>query len=207
MDQAWKAHWNERYSKEEYAYGVKPNEYFKQIIDSLPVGHLLLPAEGEGRNAVYAAKLGWKVSAYDISEQAKLKACQLAKTQEVEFDYQVGELESLNYSEQQFDAIALIYAHLPPEIKSTTYGMFDRLLKTNGFVIAEVFSKSHLNYVAENPSVGGPRNEEMLFSTDEFRHYFKGYKVIELVEQEVVLHEGVFHQGKGTVIRFVAQKI
>lgn len=207
MMKDWKTQWNERYSQQAYAYGVNPNEYFKQILQSLPVGNLLLPAEGEGRNAVYASKLGWKVSAFDISEQAKVKAMQLAKIHEVEFDYQIGELESFNYAANQFDVIALIYAHLPAEIKSSTYRQFDQLIKKDGFVIAEVFSKNHLTYVAENPSVGGPRNAEMLFSTDEFMHYFKGYKVIELVEQEIELHEGMFHQGKGSVIRFVAQKI
>ena len=46
--------WNERYDEESYAYGNSPNVFFKQQLDKLKVGSLLLPAEGEGRNAVYA---------------------------------------------------------------------------------------------------------------------------------------------------------
>ena len=60
-----KEFWNERYSQEAYAYGTEPNAFFKSRIDQLSPGKLLLPAEGEGRNAVYAATKGFEVSAYD----------------------------------------------------------------------------------------------------------------------------------------------
>ena len=59
--------WNERYGAPEYAYGTEPNVFFKQELDGLKPGRLLLPAEGEGRNGVYAAEKGWSVSAYDWS--------------------------------------------------------------------------------------------------------------------------------------------
>ena len=56
----------------------EPNAYFKKIIDTLFPGKILLAAEGEGRNAVYAASLGWDVYAYDFSEMAYKKAMKLA---------------------------------------------------------------------------------------------------------------------------------
>lgn len=46
------------------AYGTEPNAFFKAQLDQLTPGRLLLPAEGEGRNAVYAAKKGWEVAAF-----------------------------------------------------------------------------------------------------------------------------------------------
>jgi hypothetical protein len=70
--------WNNRYSTEEYAYGTLPNEYLKEEAEKLKPGNILFPAEGEGRNAVHAARLGWKVYAFDISTEAKLKAEKLA---------------------------------------------------------------------------------------------------------------------------------
>ena len=49
--------WNDRYEKAAYAYGKEPNVFFKSIIDTIDnKGTALFPAEGEGRNAVYAAK-------------------------------------------------------------------------------------------------------------------------------------------------------
>ena len=74
-----KAFWNENYGNKEYIYGTKPNVFFKEQLDKLKPGKILLPAEGEGRNAVYAASKGWSVTAFDISEIVHKKALQLAK--------------------------------------------------------------------------------------------------------------------------------
>ena len=63
--------WNERYSADEYAYGTSPNEFFRKNIEQLPPGKILLPGDGEGRNAVYAAALGWDVTAFDMSDEAE----------------------------------------------------------------------------------------------------------------------------------------
>ena len=65
---------------EEYVYGTEPNQFFKEQLQKIiPAGKLLLPGEGEGRNAVYAAKLGWMVDAFDQSSVARTKALNLAK--------------------------------------------------------------------------------------------------------------------------------
>src|SRR5688500_13182812 len=118
MNEPWIERWNDRYSKEEFAYGKQPNNYLKEQLKKLDVGTILFPAEGEGRNTVFATKLCWTVSAFDISVEGKNKAFRLAATNNVTIDYQVGELQTLNYAAGQFDAIALIYAHFPAHIKS-----------------------------------------------------------------------------------------
>ena len=118
MDETWIERWNERYSKQEFAYGEEPNNYLKEQLEKFTVGTILFPAEGEGRNAVFAAKLGWTVSAFDISAQGKNKALRLAESNNVKIDYQVGELNSLHYADNHFDAIALIYAHFPAQLFS-----------------------------------------------------------------------------------------
>jgi hypothetical protein len=60
--------WNERYSKTEYVYGEIPNVFFAAQLGTLQPGNIILPCEGEGRNAVYAASQGWNVEAFDSSE-------------------------------------------------------------------------------------------------------------------------------------------
>src|SRR5579859_182874 len=97
MDNSWVGRWDDRYRSEEFAYGEKPNNFLKEQLEKLPVGAFLFPAEGECRNAVFAATLGWKVSACDISIEGKNKALRLAKANHVAIDYKVAELESLNY--------------------------------------------------------------------------------------------------------------
>jgi len=202
----WTQRWDDRYSNAEFAYGEEPNNYFKEQIEKLNAGAILFPAEGEGRNAIYAAKLGWKVAAFDISAEGKNKALKLAEANNVSIDYQVGELESLNYQPEQFEAIALIYAHFPAEIKSSIHKTLDKYLSQNGIIIFEAFSKKHLEYLALNDKVGGPKDMESLFSVGEIQADFFNYEIIELVEKEIELNEGLFHNGKGSVIRFVGRK-
>jgi len=206
MNENWLKQWEDRYSKEEYAYGVLPNEYLKERLQQLPSGTLLLPAEGEGRNAVFAAKLGWKVMAFDISKEGKKKAMQLAANNNVTIDYQVGELHTLDLGSTQFDAIALIYAHFPADIRSSYHKVLNKYLRKGGVVIIEAFSKKHIEYFKRNEKVGGPRDIDSLFSIEEIRSDFTNYEVIELTETKIELSEGLYHNGTGCVIRFVGRK-
>lgn len=206
MNETWTERWNDRYSKEEFAYGEAPNNYLKEQIEKLSAVKILFPAEGEGRNAVFAARLGWTVSAFDISDEGKNKAIRLAEDNNVTIDYQVGELESLNYQSEQFDAIALIYAHFPAVIKSAIHKTLDQYLCKGGIIIFEAFSKKNLEYLAKNDKVGGPKDIESLFSIEEIQSDFSNYEIIELEEKEIELNEGVFHNGTGSVIRFVGRK-
>ncbi|SDI83502.1 class I SAM-dependent methyltransferase [Chryseobacterium jejuense] len=205
-DSAWLDKWNERYTQEEFVYGTAPNNYLEEQLKKLNPGTILFPADGEGRNSIYAALQGWKASSFDISEQGRQKALQLAEQNNVTIDYQVGELPALDYHEQQFDVIALIYAHFPGDIKSSIHQMLDQYLRKDGFVIFEAFSKKHLDYVTKNEKVGGPRDIESLFSIEEIKADFPNYSIIELQEVEIELQEGLFHNGTGSVIRFVGQK-
>ena len=206
MKDSWTDRWNERYSIEEFAYGEQPNNYLREQLEKLEMGTILFPAEGEGRNAVFAAKLGWTVSAFDISVEGKNKASRLAEVNKVTIDYQVDELQRLNYNNGQFDVIALIYAHFPADLKSWYHKTLDNYLRKDGLIIFEAFSKRHLDYLSKNEKVGGPKDIAMLFSIDELKSDFVNYEILELVEKEIELNEGVFHNGKGSVIRFVGRK-
>ena len=198
--------WNQRYSANDYAYGKTPNVFFAEQLRQIPPGKILLPADGEGRNSVFAATLGWEVVAFDISSEGKLKAEQLAEEHNVSIKYLVGDLESLDLEPQSFDAMALIYAHFPPPIKSKYHQLLQKYLKPNAVLILEAFSKTHLPYRMENPKVGGPNNLEMLFSEAEVKADFESFEIQLLVDTEVELQEGNFHIGKGKVIRFVGKK-
>ena len=206
MADIWTKKWDERYAEKEFAYGEQPNNYLKEQLEKIPVGKILFPAEGEGRNAVFAATLGWEVFAFDISSEGRKKALQLAEKNRVVIDYRVGELEALNYKEGQFDAIALIYAHFPAEIKSQINRSLDKYLRKGGYIIFEAFSKKHIDYLAKNEKVGGPKDIGSLFSIEELQADFGNYDVLQLEEKEIDLNEGIYHNGLGSVIRFVGRK-
>lgn len=206
FNDSWTARWDHRYNMEAFAYGEAPNNYLKEQLSKLPAGTILFPAEGEGRNAVFAAKLGWTVSAFDISNEGKSKAMRLAEKNNVTIGYQVGELQTMDFDTAQFDVIALIYAHFPAEVKSLYHKAFDNYLKNDGIIIFEAFSKKHIDYVTTNEKIGGPKDIECLFSIEEIKSDFPDYEVIELIEKDIELNEGLYHNGTGSVIRFTGRK-
>lgn len=203
-----KEFWNNRYAATDYAYGTEPNQFFKnQLQIHQPTGKLLCPAEGEGRNAVYAAQQGLEVTAFDISEAGRTKAQQLAAANGVRLAYLVGSLDELKFEQSAFDALALIYAHFPAADRSRYHKELARLLKPGAYVFLEAFAKPHLDYRQKNPAVGGPGEVDMLLAAEELQQDFQGFDLLLLEEGEVELNEGAYHQGTGFVVRFVGQKI
>ncbi len=75
------------------------------------------------------------------------------------------------------------------------------LLKPEGKILFEAFSKEQLNYTS-----GGPKDVDMLFSEEEVRNEFPGISFDRLSTEKIVLDEGLFHQGEGVVVRFVGTK-
>lgn len=193
--------WNERYEVKEFAYGTEPNLFFKAQIDKRSPGKILFPAEGEGRNAVYAAKLGWNTYAFDSSSEAKNKAEKLAKKHGMKIQYQVNDIKTIEYPMNFFDAIVLIFAHFHPFERNYFHNRLLSFLKPGGAVILEGFSKKQIQF-----SSGGPRNLEMLFSEEEIISDFKSLSPIKVEETEVTLNEGRFHQGRAAVVRMVGTK-
>ncbi|KJD36027.1 methyltransferase [Tamlana sedimentorum] len=198
--------WNNRYSDKAFAYGKEPNAYLEERLGQLKPGKILFPAEGEGRNAVHAATLGFNVWAFDISESGRTKANILANENNVKIDYKIGALPELNYENEAFDAIALIYSHFPSSIKNEYFKLIEDKLKNGGYIIFEGFSKNNLKLKEANPAVGGPSQLDALFSINEISNYFKNYEIIELCEKKINLKEGLYHNDEGSVIRFFGRK-
>lgn len=193
--------WNKRYAEKVYAYGIEPNQFFKNQLAKLPKGKILFAAEGEGRNAVYAAMQGFEVSAFDSSVEGKNKAESLAQNKNVAISYTVSGLEEIDFPENYFDILVLVYAHFPFEIRKKHHQKLIHFLKPNGIIIFEAFGKEQLNYTS-----GGPKQLDMLFSEDEIKSEFQNIDFTYLNTEETILDEGPYHQGKANVVRFIGKK-
>lgn len=199
--------WNKRYSEEAYAYGTDPNEFLKETLPKLPVkGEILFVAEGEGRNAVFAAAHGWSVHAFDISEAGRAKAIALSKEKNVTISYNLGTLEDQAYPPESFNAIVLIYAHFPSTIRAKTHTALVNLLKKGGHLLLEGFSKRQITLQKEHPSSGGPKDIEMLFDVASIQADFKELHPVLIENRDTILKEGKYHDGKASVIRFIGKK-
>ena len=196
-----KQFWNERFTQDTFAYGKEPNQFLKENIHLLPKGNILFVAEGEGRNVVFAAKNGFKVSAFDYSESGQQKALLLAKEIGVTIDYEVSDVLELPYEKESFDALVFIFAHFPAEIRKEAHLKLLELLKPEGEILFEAFGKEQLNYTS-----GGPKDIDMLFSEGEVHNEFPAISFDSLSTEKIVLDEGLFHQGEGVVVRFIGTK-
>jgi hypothetical protein len=192
--------WNGRYRDESYAYGTLPNEFIAQSIQELTPGKIYFPAEGEGRNAVYAATKGWKVWAADQSEEGKKKAMQLAKNHNVEIHYHVG--NAMHYTcPEPLDAVGLCYFHTPETVLAPMYSYIFGQIKQGGTVLLEGFSEKNLGLGS-----GGPQDLSRLFTEAKIKTLLSGFQNIKVWEECVQLNEGQYHQGTAWVIRAIAEK-
>lgn len=198
--------WNKRYGTKEYVYGVKPNEFFKNQMAKLQTGKLLLPAEGEGRNAVFAAKNGWEVTAFDQSIEGKKKAEILAYENGVQIVYDLGTVEEIVCEQEYFDAVALIFAHFPKEKSEAYYRKISSYLRKGGILMMECFSEKHIRNQQENPGAGGPKDPSMLCNLEELKSVLHEFDFEIAEEVEIVLDEGLYHKGKADLIRIIAIK-
>lgn len=193
--------WNQRYAAKDFSYGTEPNRFFKEWIDKYPAGEILFPAEGEGRNAVYAAKKGWEVTAFDFSEEGKRKALQLADIEKVKIDYKVISAEEFT-TDKRFDAIVLIFAHFPLNIRSKVHKKLIKLLKPGGVFLLEGFNKAQLKN-----DTGGPKNKKMLFDKNMLKDDFKDLEITLLKDDVINLDEGKVHKGRADVINFIGATV
>ncbi|HAL81396.1 MAG TPA: SAM-dependent methyltransferase [Mucilaginibacter sp.] len=194
--------WNERYSTQEYIYGEEPNVFFADELEKLKPGSIILPCDGEGRNGVFAASMGWKVSAFDASEAGKAKALQLAAKKNVHIDYITGDALNMDYPENSMDVIAFIYAHFPPAVRKKIHQKAINWLKPGGRIILEAFNPNQLRNTS-----GGPKELSMLYTEDMIREDFEGLETEVLQTIQITLNEGKYHEGVADVIRFTGVKI
>jgi SAM-dependent methyltransferase len=193
--------WNERYSEKEFVYGEDPNKFFAEQLSKLQAGMMILPAEGEGRNAVYAASLGWKVSAFDTSDAGKSKALLLADKKGVTIDYKVDDAVSIFYPDNSAEVVAFIFAHFPPVVRNKIHQKAIQWLKPGGKIILEAFNPNQLN----NQS-GGPKELAMLYTEEMISNDFEDLDIELLQAVQKPLNEGQYHNGMADVIQFVGTK-
>ncbi len=195
--------WNQRYAEETYAYGTQPNTYFKQQLDAISnPGKLLLLAEGEGRNAVYAAQQGWEVTAVDFSQVGREKALALAAQRGVTLNYHHADIQVFEFDEHgPWDLVGLIYAHFPSEARASIHAKCIQALHPGGRLILEAFNPQQINRLS-----GGPKNVELLYGKALLAKDFAAMEILELVEDTVLLEEGEGHLGLGEVVRGLFKK-
>ncbi|RZS97302.1 class I SAM-dependent methyltransferase [Cecembia calidifontis] len=193
--------WDEKFSLTPNLYGDSPNEFIKEQLGKFEKGKILFPGEGEGRNALFSAAMGWEVTALDQSQIARKHTLEKAEKAGLHLEYHTCNVENYIPEPKSFDVIALIYFHLPLSIRDKVHHRFAMALKDNGHLILEGFGKGQLNFQS-----GGPKNPEMLYDLQDLKSSFP--QMTWEYEFDGILHlnEGKGHLGDAHVVRLVGKK-
>jgi len=197
-----KAHWDKSFSEEAYVYGEEANEFIRASSHLFGEGEAIACfAEGEGRNAVYLAKQGHDVTAYDQSKVGLKKAEQLAIKNKVTIETAAVDLTNEKVPTAEYDGAVVVFGHVPAVDQPFFMENIINSVKAGGLIMVEVYSKEQLAY-----GTGGPPNEQLLYSPEDMLSFFKNERHIHFFYGEVTRHEGKKHNGLSHVIQVIAEK-
>lgn len=194
--------WDERYAEAGFAYGTEANDFLVASRHLLPnTGTVLCLADGEGRNSVYLAELGYTVTAVDSSSVGMEKAAILARERGVTLTTRVADLADYQLPDDSFDAIISIFCHLPPPIRRQLHSRIPFSLKKGGVFLLEGYTPRQPEY-----GTGGPPVKELLMNLDDLLTELQPLRIIHGAELERDVYEGRLHTGLGSVVQLIAVK-
>jgi len=190
--------WDQRYGTDEYVYGVEPNDFLRAEAHRIPPGPLLCLAEGEGRNAVFLARLGHPVTAVDLSIVGLRKAERLAQCNGVTLELVQADLATFDLGLDRWSGIVEIFAHVPPPIRQRVHAQIAHALRPGGCLVHETYRREQLAL-----GTGGPKELAMLSSLSELREQLSGLDLVIAREADREIHEGPFHAGASATVQIV----
>ena len=194
--------WDQNFSVPGYKYGTAPNAFLTEQTHRLNLSSaVLVPGDGEGRNSVWLAEQGHKVTAMDASAVGLHKAQNLAAERDVALTTVLGDLASWAPQAASFDAVVLTYVHLPPAIRQGAHRRLATGLRPGGWLIVEGFHPGQLPRTS-----GGPKDVSMLYTPPLLAGDFAGLLDEEMAwDGETELSEGPGHQGLAHVTRWIGR--
>lgn len=189
-------HWDERFSEPGYAYGDQPNDFLVETcVHFQPGGDVLSLCEGEGRNAVFLARQGFRVTAVDFSEVGLAKARALADRHGVTITTVVADLADFDPGVGRWDAVLAIFAQPASEVRQRLYRRMQQALRPLGCFVSETKVDPAATGADRYPGVKILGEELAPLMLDIAR------------EQERALSEGRYHAGVQRTAQILARRL
>jgi hypothetical protein len=116
--------------------------------------------------------------------------------------YTIARYDEYLYSANTYDAVGLIYVHMPSIERSIIHKQVKESLKPGGVIILEAFDKEQLGY-----TTGGPKDIDMLYTKEDIASDFEGLHIILLEKSKINLQEVTFHSGDAVIVRMLAKAV
>ena len=183
-------------------FGAEPAQALVKLEHYLiPQGDTLVIADGEGRNSVYLASRGFRVTASDSSTVANVKAKALAASQNVEVNYQVEDFFDIDWSAEQYDNIVgIFFQFIPPDKIKQVLTALRTAIKKGGTLLIHGYTPQQIEL-----ATGGPKDVSLMYTKELFEDVFESVEILVNKEYQMQLSEGSGHKGQSALIDFVAK--
>ena len=199
--------WDARFGEEGFAYGDRASRLLMGWQDTIQADcrRALVPACGEGRDAVWLARLGLDVTAIDLSPVGLEKTQALAERHKVRVTTLEADLMAWDWPEAGFDLVAAMFAHMPPDVRPGLHERMQSALAPGGYLFLEGFTPEQIEY-QERYGSGGPPVREMLFAPEAIKSDFDGLAPLAFWTGVESLTEGRYHTGPAALLRAVFRR-
>lgn len=195
------AMWNHKYGVDDYVYGFEPNDLVAELLADQPIGDVLCLADGEGRNGVWLAERGHRVTSVDLSAAGVAKAAALAAERGVPLDAQVGDLGEFDFGTDRWDVIVSVWAHTPPAVRTRVHRAMATALRPGGRFVLEAYTPAQVPR-----DTGGPGVAKMTMTLAELERDLMGLVIDRGEEFDRDVQEGPGHTGLGSVVQIDAHR-
>jgi SAM-dependent methyltransferase len=165
--------WDARYADADLVWGNEPNQFVRAQCETLAVGVAVDLACGEGRNALWLARLGWQVTGVDYSavaiERAGILAAQEGARVASRLTWRVDDVATMQLRAESVDLALVSYVHLPAGQRSSLMLRAALAVRPGGHVIVVGHDRRNLR-----EGVSGPQDERLLYDPLELRSLFAG---------------------------------
>ena len=164
--------WNRKHREAGLLFGAEPNRFLVAEVGDLPAGRALDLACGSGRNAVWLAAGGWRVTGVDFSDVALAQARALAAERGVEVEWVQGDLREWQPPERQFDLVAVLYLQVPAHERRAVLARSAAAVAPGGTLLVVGHDLENLD-----GGHGGPQDPRVLFTPDEVAGELPGLEI------------------------------
>jgi SAM-dependent methyltransferase len=191
------ASWDKIYLGADSRVPVNPSALVLESTASLTPGVALDIGMGNGRNAIYLARKGWKVTGIDVSGEAVRQASASASKLGAQIDARVANFETFAAGRAQYDLILGLY--IQGLAVRQAHKIIDAL-KPGGYLVIEGHHADvrTLDHKGQAPPQG--------YQTNELLRAFSRLRILRYEDRVAQAEWYNGPDGKSPVVRLVARK-